>query len=118
MKGRCTSYFERLYQADPPAVNLDVRSVTIPIDDPPINCDPPSFVETQVAVNRLKLGKSHGICDIHAELLKAGGTALLMLLHAVLCPAWNTGIIPTDWKRSLVVPLWKGKDDCQDCSNY
>ena len=39
-------------------------------------------------------------------------------LHAVLCSAWNTGIIPTDWKRSLVVPLWKGKGDRQDCNSY
>ena len=54
VKARWTSYFERLYQADPPAVELDVRGVTVPIADPLINCDPPSFVETQAAVNRLK----------------------------------------------------------------
>ena len=30
----------------------------------------------------------------------------------------NPGIIPTDWKRGLVVPLWKGKGDHQDCNNY
>jgi len=41
-----------------------------------------------------------------------------MSLHAVLCSAWNTSIIPTDWKRGLVVPLWKGKGDRQECNNY
>ena len=41
-----------------------------------------------------------------------------MLMHAVLCSAWNTGIMPTDSKRGLVVPLWKGKGDRQDCNNY
>ena len=40
-----------------------------------------------------------------------------MSLHVVLCFAWDTGIIPTDWKRGLVVPLWKGKGDHQDCNN-
>ena len=118
MKTRWAGYFEQLYQADPPAVALYVRGVTIPVADPPINCGPPSFVETQVAVNRLKWGKAPGICGIHAELLKAGGNAALVSLHAVLCSAWNTGIIPTDWKRSLVVPLWKGKGDRQDCNNH
>ena len=54
VKARWASYFERLYQVGPPAVELDVRGVTIPIADPPINCCPPSFVETQAAVNRLK----------------------------------------------------------------
>ena len=39
-------------------------------------------------------------------------------LHAVLCSVWNIGINPTDWKRGLVVPLWKAKGDHQDCNNY
>ena len=46
VKARWAGYFERLYQADPPAVELDVRGVTIAIADPPINCGPPLFVET------------------------------------------------------------------------
>ena len=37
---------ERLYQADPRAVEMDVKGVTIPIADTPINCGPPSLVET------------------------------------------------------------------------
>ena len=51
MKARWAGHFERLYQADSLAVELDVRGVTIPIADPPINCGPPSFVETQAAMN-------------------------------------------------------------------
>ena len=46
VKARWASCFELLYQADPPAVELNVRGVTIPIDDAPINCGPPSFVKT------------------------------------------------------------------------
>ena len=45
VKARWAGYFKRLYQADPPAVELDVRFVMIPIVDLPINCGPPSFVE-------------------------------------------------------------------------
>ena len=56
VKASWTGYFERLYQADPTAVELDVRGVDIPIANPPINCDPPSFVEIQAAVNHLKWG--------------------------------------------------------------
>ena len=54
VNARWACYFERLRQVDPPAVELDVRGVTIIVADPPINCGPPSFVETQAAVNRLK----------------------------------------------------------------
>ena len=56
LKARWAGYFDRLYHADPSAVELDIRSVPIPIADPPINCGPPSFVETQAAVNWLKWG--------------------------------------------------------------
>ena len=74
-------------------------------------------MESQAVVNQLKWGEAPGICGIHAEPLKAGGNAVLVSLHAVLCFAWNTGIIPTNWKRGLVVPPLKGKGDCQDCNN-
>ena len=60
VKARWAGYFERLYQADPPAVQLEVRGVTNPIADPPINCEPLSFVETQAGVNRLKGSKLMG----------------------------------------------------------
>ena len=65
-------------------------------------------METQAAVNHLKLGKAPGICDIRAELLKAGGNDALVSLHAVLCSDWNTGIIPTEWKISLLSLSGKG----------
>ena len=48
VKARWAGYFEQLYQADPPAVEFDVRGVPIPITDPLINCGPPSFVETHL----------------------------------------------------------------------
>jgi len=66
-------------------------------------------VETSAAVDRLNLGKAPGICGIHAELLKGGGNAVLMSLHAVMCSTWNTGIIPTDWKRGLLSLSGKGR---------
>ena len=60
VKAHWASFFERLYQADPPAVELDVRGAPIPIAAPPINCDPTLFVETQAAVNRLNWVKLQG----------------------------------------------------------
>ena len=81
VKACWAGYFERLYQADPPAVVLDVRGVTIPIADLPINCGSPLIVETQTVVNRLKWSKAPAICGIHAELFKSGGNAVLCLEH-------------------------------------
>ena len=63
-------------------------------------------------------GKAAGICNISAELLKAGGEAMICGLHAVLTAVWHSGTIPPDWKKGLVVPIWKGKGERQDCNNY
>ena len=115
VKARWVGYFERLYLADPPAVELDFRGVTIPYADPPISCGPPSFVETQVEVNWMKWGKAPGICGIHAELLKAGGNAVLMSVYAL--PGTQASSQLTG-RGGLVVPLWKGKGDHQDRNNF
>lgn len=115
---RWAGYFERLYQADPPSSELHCCETVPLIANPPINCEPPTLVETQAAVKQLKSGKAAGVCGIAAELLKGGGEAVILSLHAVLCSAWNTGVIPTDWKKGIIVPIWKGKGDRQDCNNY
>ena len=54
VKACWAGYFEQLYQADPPTVELDVRGVNISIADPQMNYGRASFVETQTVVNRLK----------------------------------------------------------------
>ena len=53
-----------------------------------------------------------------AELLKAGSEAMTHGLYVVLTAIWYSGTIPPDWKRGLIVPIWKGKGDRQDCNNY
>ncbi len=84
----------------------------------PVDETPPSLAEVRGAVNKLKCGKAAGICNVSAEMLKAGGEAMIRGLHAVLSAVLQFGTIPPDWKRGLVVPIWKGKGDRQDCNNY
>ena len=81
--------------------------------DPPVSCDPPALEESRRAVNQLKHGKTPGECGIYAGMLKAGGAAALLWLHTLLCSIWITGIIPTNLRRGVVVPIWKGKGDTQ-----
>ena len=111
------AYFEQLYRADPPATRLSVPDPPLSAD-PPIDCDPPTLLETRAAVNSLRGGKAAGICGIHAEFLKAGGDSAVEALHVILGSVWTTGEIPSDWKRGIIVPLWKGKGNPQDCNIY
>ena len=115
---RWAEYFEQLYMAAPPAERLRGDGVQTLDADPPINEATPSLDEVKEAVDRLRGGKAPGVCNVSAELLKAGGEAMIRGLHAVLTAVWQTGTVPPDWKRGLVVPIWKGKGDRQDCNNY
>ena len=86
--------------------------------DPPIDDTAPSIDDVKETVPNLRGEKAAGICNISAELLNARGEAMICGLHAVLTAAWLSGTIPPDWKKGLVIPIWKGKGDHEDCNNY
>ena len=115
---RFAEYFEQLYQVDPPTASMDVDDVMVPLPDPPISEEPPTLTEVREAISKLKGGKAAGICGIPAELLKSGGEPMVRGLHAVLAAIWQSGTIPPDLLKGVVIPLWKGKGDRWDCSNH
>ena len=117
-RARWAEYFEQLFMASAPRGQLQTEGAEPLVPDPPISVDPPSLAEVREAVAKLKSGKAPGVCGIPGELLKAGGGAMIHGLNAVLTAVWQTGTIPPDWKRGLVIPIWKGKGDRQDCNNY
>ncbi|XP_076058978.1 uncharacterized protein LOC143035828 [Oratosquilla oratoria] len=69
-------------------------------------------------MSKLKGGNAAGIGNISAELLKAGSEAMVRGLHAVLAAVWQSGTFPSNWKKDLVVSIWQGKGDRQNCNNY
>ena len=117
-RARWAEYFEQLYTADPPTGQLQLAGLGTLDADPPIDVAVPSLAEVREAVARLRGGGAPGVCNISAELLKAGGEAMIHGLHTVLTAVWHSGTVPPDWKRGLVVPIWKGKGSRQDCCNY
>ena len=70
------------------------------------------------AVKRLKNNKAAGKCGLNSELLKYGGPAMLLFLHTLFSTIWQTEIIPEDWRKGVIIPLWKRKGSRSDCSNY
>ncbi|XP_069985521.1 uncharacterized protein [Penaeus vannamei] len=115
VRERWVEYFEQLYQVDSPTVNFNASSAEIPLPDPTISEDPPSLTEVWMVISKLKSGKAAGNCGIPAELLKAGGEPMARGLHATIC---QSGTIPNDLLRGVVIPLWKCKGNRRDCSNH
>ena len=51
-------------------------------------------------------------------MLKAGKATAFLWLHTLLCSTSNRGIIPTDLKRGVFVPIWEGKGDTKECTYW
>ena len=69
------------------------------------------------AAKSLKKGKSAGVDDIPAELVKAGGEDIITTLTTICDKIWQTGEWPTLWTQSLVITRPK-KGNLQQCQNY
>ena len=70
------------------------------------------------AISKIKSGKAAGPSGIVVEMNKAtgdtGATLIRDLATAIIC-----GVkVPTDWKQSFIVCLYKGKGDALDRCNY
>ncbi len=79
--------------------------------------EPPTVGEVQAAVRMLRNDAAAGVDGIVAPLLKAG-SVMACWLHRVIVAVWNGGKAPLEWKRALIVPLYKGKGDRRAAGNY
>lgn len=84
----------------------------------PINETPASLPELRNNVRWLKGGKDAGVCNISSKTLKQWCKVMIHRLYMVLFPMWQFRDIPPDWKRRLVVLVWKRKRIRQNCKNY
>lgn len=76
----------------------------------------PSLVEIKMAVGMLKGGKAPGEDSIMSELLKKGGSTLMMNLQQLINKIWIEETIPQPWQVSVLCPMHK--KDVMDCNNY
>ena len=82
---------------------------------------PPPRISVEVvrkAVRVMKNGKAAGCSGLSAELLKAAGVEIEGLVTDLLNAIVREQRIPEDWKRSVVVNIFKGKGDAQERGNY
>ena len=73
--------------------------------------------DVEASVQSLKKGKSAGVDNIPAKLVKAGGEDIITTLTTICNKIWQTGEWPTPWTQSLVITLPK-KGNLQQCQNY
>ena len=77
----------------------------------------PTLQEVIEAVQACRNGASPGVDGIGAPMLKLSGT-MVEWLHRVIVAVWQSGCAPVEWKRALLVALYKGKGERKLTDNY
>ncbi|KAK3574586.1 hypothetical protein QTP86_010846 [Hemibagrus guttatus] len=66
----------------------------------------------------MKSGKAVGPDDIPVEVWKCLGEAAVEFLANLFNRVLESERMPEEWRRSVLVPIFKNKGDVQSCSNY
>ncbi|KAK3516480.1 hypothetical protein QTP70_017817, partial [Hemibagrus guttatus] len=74
--------------------------------------------EVRKALKRRKSGKAVGPDDIPVEVWKCLGEAAVEFLTSLFNRVLESERMPEEWRRSVLVPIFKNKGDVQSCSNY
>ncbi|KAK3548323.1 hypothetical protein QTP70_010196 [Hemibagrus guttatus] len=66
----------------------------------------------------MKSGKAVGPDDIPVEVWKCLGEAAVEFLASLFNRVLESERMPEEWRRSVLVPIFKNKGDVQSCNNY
>ena len=70
------------------------------------------------AIQSMKSGKATGPSEVSVEMIVASGEIGVKVM-VELCQRLLDGKgMPDEWKTSVIVPIFKGKDDVMSCGSY
>ena len=79
---------------------------------------PSTLGETQKAIRQLSSGKEPWVDAILAKVYNYGAPVLHQKLVDIFQSIWQQGIVPQDFKDTLIIHLYKRKGNCQQCDNH
>ena len=76
--------------------------------------EPIRRTEVEVRVGKFKNGKD----EATGEMIKGRGDRVLEWIWRLCNMAFESGAVPEDWRFAVIVPLFKGKGEMTEWSNY
>ena len=112
VKQRWKEYFDDLLNQENPRERREMRTEETKRDVEDIS------VEVRTALRKMKNGKAQGPDDIPVEVWIALGNNDVEFLVNFFNRLLQGEKMPDEWRRSVLVPLYKGKGDIKECGNY
>ena len=117
IRERWRSYFSNLFNVEnefAPRVEKGVLEGQLNVRA----CSCISKGEVEEALRKMKSGKAVGPDLIPVEFWKCLGEVGLDWLLELFNVIFRIVRMPSEWRTSTVIPLYKDKGDVQDCNNY
>jgi hypothetical protein len=70
------------------------------------------------ALKRMKGGKTIGPDEISIEVWRSLEDIAIVWLTKLFNIIFRSNKMPDEWRRSILVPIFKNKGDVQSCTNY
>jgi hypothetical protein len=115
IKNRWREYFDKLF-------NDESEKITIELDDS-IDTNR-RFVrriqesKLKEALKKIKTGKVLGSDDIPIEVWRCLGDIAIVWLTKLFNTIFRSNKMPGEWRKSILVSIFKNKGDIQSCTNY
>ena len=74
--------------------------------------------EVEVRMGKLKNGKAAGKDEITGEIIKDGDDRVVDWIWRICNMAFESGVVPEDWRYVMIVPLYKDKGERTECKSY
>ena len=69
-------------------------------------------------MRKLNSGKVTGKAEVTGEIIKRGDDRVVDEIWRLCNMAFESGVVPEDWRSALIIPLYKGKGERTECNNY
>ena len=113
VKQRWKEYFDDLLNQENPRERREIRTEETKRDAEDISVE-----EVRTGLRKMKKGKAQGPDDIPVEVWIALGNKVVEFLVNFFNRLLQGEKMPDEWRRSVLVPLYKGKGDIEECGNY
>ena len=113
VKQRWKEYFDDLLNQENPRERRGMRTEETKRDVEDISGE-----DVRTGLRKIKKGKAQGPDDIPVEVWIALGNKGVEFLVNFFNRLLQGEKMPDEWRRNVLVPLYKGKGDIKECGNY